>query len=99
MLKKKDLKKPFWKRLIKSTEKVNFSSTILLFISLFQSPWIVVDWNHFTAEGKFHSSKKTKRKFFKLDDEEGLDGAPGKDWSNLGKPSSSTNIFYSNIIF
>jgi hypothetical protein len=36
MLKKKDPSKPFWKRLIKSTEK---------------SQWIAVDWNHFTAEG------------------------------------------------
>ncbi|CAF0828114.1 unnamed protein product [Adineta ricciae] len=36
MLKKKDPSKPFWKRLIKSSEKCQ---------------WIAVDWNHFTAEG------------------------------------------------
>ncbi|CAF3720766.1 unnamed protein product [Adineta steineri] len=35
MLKKKDPKKPFWKRLIKSTEKCQ---------------WIAVDWDHFAAE-------------------------------------------------
>ncbi|UJR35802.1 hypothetical protein I4U23_028550 [Adineta vaga] len=36
MLKKKNPSKPFWKRLIKSTDKYQ---------------WIAVDWNHFTAEG------------------------------------------------
>ncbi|CAM4806725.1 unnamed protein product [Rotaria magnacalcarata] len=36
MLKKKNPNEPFWKRLIKSTEKCL---------------WITVDWNHFTAEG------------------------------------------------
>jgi len=36
MLKKKDPSKPFWKRLIQSTEK---------------TPWITVDWDHFNAEG------------------------------------------------
>jgi len=36
MIKKKDPKKPFWKRLTKSGEKCS---------------WITVDWNHFTAEG------------------------------------------------
>ncbi|CAF4364990.1 unnamed protein product, partial [Adineta steineri] len=35
MLKKKDPKKPFWKRLTKSAEK---------------HQWLTVDWNHFTAE-------------------------------------------------
>ncbi|CAF3907313.1 unnamed protein product [Rotaria sordida] len=35
MLKKKDPSKPFWKRLIKSTEKCS---------------WITVDWNHFAGE-------------------------------------------------
>ncbi|UJR10218.1 hypothetical protein I4U23_014431 [Adineta vaga] len=35
MLKKKDPKKPFWKRLIKSTDKCQ---------------WIAIDWNHFNAE-------------------------------------------------
>lgn len=36
MLKKKDPSKPFWKRLVKSTEKCQ---------------WITVDWNHFSTEG------------------------------------------------
>ncbi|CAF2391505.1 unnamed protein product [Rotaria sp. Silwood2] len=53
MLKKKDSTKPFWKRLTKSAEKCS---------------WIVVDWNHFTAEG---------------DDEDEMDGTGGKDWGDL----------------
>jgi hypothetical protein len=36
MLKKKDPKKPFWKRLIKSTEKVNIESPILSFILIYR---------------------------------------------------------------
>jgi hypothetical protein len=56
MLKKKDPSKPFWKRLIKSAEKVKknyFYSRIIFILPVFQCQWIVVDWNHFTAEGKF----------------------------------------------
>ncbi len=52
MLKKKDTKKPFWKRLIKSTEKVNFQFFGFNFYLFLQCPWITVDWNHFNAEGK-----------------------------------------------
>jgi hypothetical protein len=35
MLKKKDPSKPFWKRLIKSTEKVMTDLSILIFISIY----------------------------------------------------------------
>ncbi|CAF3373798.1 unnamed protein product [Rotaria sp. Silwood1] len=43
MLKKKDPSKPFWKRLIKSTEKCS---------------WITVDWNHFAGEGDDDDDEK-----------------------------------------
>jgi hypothetical protein len=59
MLKKKDPSKPFWKRLIKSAEKVKKQIFILFFHYLyFQCQWIVVDWNHFTAEGTHKNINK-----------------------------------------
>lgn len=63
MLKKKDPSKPFWKRLIKSTEKVIRTSSVRKFNFFhFQCQWIAVDWNHFTAEGRIRLWKEKNGK-------------------------------------
>jgi len=96
MLKKKDSKKPFWKRLIKSTEKVNIYFSNLICISLHSvngSPLIGII---FLLKVNF-IDRRIIYLFFQLDedDDTSLDGAGGKDWSNLGKIFSPAkkNIF------
>jgi hypothetical protein len=89
MLKKKDPKKPFWKRLVKSTEKVK--KYYFLFNDYFHFPFFSV--NGLLSIGIILQLKvnmlKNKEFFpsFSIigDDDDELDGAGGKDWGDLGK--------------